>query len=104
MAPVELRLGNALETGSSLITGQLVDGPVPVAELLGRVRAMSLPPAIKSDHLDLTQMPGGVSNTTHGEAVRRGGGYAVGFKNVGDSEGCAGYPPARVRLSVVGGR
>src|SRR5258708_6431274 len=104
MDAVELRIGNALETGSSLITGQLVDGSVPLAELLSRVRAMSLPPAIKSDHLDLTQMPGGVSNTTHGEAVRRGVGYAVGFKNVGYSEGFDDYSTARVRLSVVGGR
>jgi xanthine dehydrogenase D subunit len=104
MDPIELRIRNALETGSSLITGQVVDGPVPVAELLRRVRAMPLPPAVKSDHLDLTQMPGGVSNTTHGEAVRRGVGYAVGFKNVGYSEGFDDYSTARVRLSVVGGR
>jgi CO/xanthine dehydrogenase Mo-binding subunit len=49
-------------------------------------------------------MPGGVSNTTHGEAVRRGVGYAVGFKNVGYSEGFDDYSTARVRLSVAGGR
>src|SRR5713101_4948438 len=104
MDPIELRIRNALETGSSLITGQVVDGPVPVAELLRRVRAMPLPPAVKSDHLDLTQMPGGVSNTTHGESVRRGVGYAVGFKNVGYSEGFDDYSTARVRLAVVGGR
>jgi xanthine dehydrogenase D subunit len=104
MDPIELRIRNALETGSSLITGQVVDGPVPVAELLRRVRAMPLPPAVKSDHLDLIQMPGGVSNTTHGESVRRGVGYAVGFKNVGYSEGFDDYSTARVRLSVVGGR
>jgi CO/xanthine dehydrogenase Mo-binding subunit len=104
MDPVELRIRNALETGSSLITGQVVDGPVPVAELLRRVRAFALPPPVAGDHLDLTQMPGGVSNTTHGEAVRRGVGYAVGFKNVGYSEGFDDYSTARVRLSVVGGR
>jgi CO/xanthine dehydrogenase Mo-binding subunit len=48
-------------------------------------------------------MPGGVSNTTHGEGVRRGIGYAVGFKNVGFSEGFDDYSTARVRLEVVGG-
>src|SRR5258708_12310314 len=53
---------------------------------------------------DLTQMPGGVSNTTHGEGVRRGVGYALGFKNVGYSEGFDDYSTARVRLSVVDGR
>src|SRR5216684_3850204 len=104
MDPVELRKRNALQTGSSLITGQVIDGPVPVAELLRRVKAMPQPAAVGHDHLDLTQMPGGVSNTTHGEAVRRGVGYAVGFKNVGYSEGFNDYSTARVRLSVVGGR
>ncbi|OLC64467.1 MAG: xanthine dehydrogenase subunit D [Actinobacteria bacterium 13_1_40CM_2_65_8] len=104
MDPVELRIRNAMQTGSRLITGQAVDGPVPVADLLRSVKAMPMPPARTLDHLDLTQMPGGVSNTTHGEGVRRGIGYAVGFKNVGYSEGFNDYSTARVRLSVVGGR
>ena len=43
-------------------------------------------------------MPGGVANTTHGEGVRRGIGYAVGYKNVGFSEGFDDYSTARVRL------
>jgi xanthine dehydrogenase D subunit len=102
--PVELRIRNAMQTGSRLITGQAVDGPVPVADLLRSVKAMPLPTQRTLDHLDLTQMPGGVSNTTHGEAVRRGIGYAVGFKNVGYSEGFNDYSTARVRLSVTGGR
>jgi xanthine dehydrogenase D subunit len=101
MDPVELRMRNALETGSRLVTGQAVEGPVPVAELLRRVQAMPLPQSASGD---LTGMPGGVSNTTHGEAVRRGVGYAVGFKNVGYSEGFNDYSTARVRLSVVEGR
>jgi CO/xanthine dehydrogenase Mo-binding subunit len=104
MDPVDLRIRNALQTGSTLITGQVIDGPVPVAELLRRVKAMPQPAAVAHDHLDLTQMPGGVSNTTHGEAVRRGVGYAVGFKNVGYSEGFNDYSTARVKLSVAGGR
>ena len=104
MDPVELRMRNALRTGSHLITGQAVEGPAPVAELLERVKQFPLPPNHKGDHLDLTQMPGGVSNTTHGEGVRRGVGYAVGFKNVGYSEGFNDYSTARVRLSIVDGR
>src|SRR6266567_721251 len=104
MDPVELRIRNAMKTGSTLITGQAVDGPVPVAELLRRLQAMPAPSDVPTDHLDLTQMPGGVSNTTHGEGVRRGVGFAVGFKNVGYSEGFNDYSTARVRLSVVGGR
>ena len=35
--------------------------------------------------------------------MRRGVGYAVGYKNVGYSEGFDDYSTARVRLSLVGG-
>ena len=104
MDPVELRIHNAMKTGSTLVTGQAVDGPVPVAELLRRIKVMPMPTAVSGDHLDLTQMPGGVSNTTHGEGVRRGVGYAVGFKNVGYSEGFNDYSTARVKLAVADGR
>ena len=103
MDPVELRKRNGLRTGSHLITGQEVEGPAPVAELLARVERFPLPPAHDAGHVDLTQMPGGVSNTTHGEGVRRGVGYAVGFKNIGYSEGFNDYSTARVRLSIVDG-
>src|SRR5215204_1144274 len=43
MDPVELRQRNAMATGSRLPTGQRVDGPAPVADLLGRVQTMPLP-------------------------------------------------------------
>jgi xanthine dehydrogenase D subunit len=102
MDPVELRIRNAMETGSQMITGQVVDGPVPVGELLRRVQAMPMPPT--DGHRDLTDLPGGVSNTTHGESVVRGVGYAAGFKNVGYSEGFNDYSTARVSLRVVDGR
>jgi xanthine dehydrogenase D subunit len=110
MDPVELRLRNALEPGGTMITGQVIDGPVPVAELLKRVRAFPPPQGAGESQADgrtapdLTSMPGGVANTTHGEGVRRGVGYAVGFKNIGYSEGFADMSTARVRLSVVDGR
>jgi CO/xanthine dehydrogenase Mo-binding subunit len=48
-------------------------------------------------------LPGGVANTTRGEGVARGVGYAVGYKNVGFSEGYDDYSTARVRLEVAGG-
>jgi len=105
MDPVELRIKNALQTGDEMITGQPVDGPVPVAELLRRINSMPLP--IHGEGTgggDLTEMPGGVSNTTHGEGVKRGVGYAAGFKNIGYSEGFDDYSTARVRLSVVDGK
>jgi CO/xanthine dehydrogenase Mo-binding subunit len=110
MDPVELRLRNALESGDSLITGQMIEGPAPVAELLRRVRGMPVPSPHRGEgkgegrRADLTELPGGISNTTHGESVRRGVGYALGFKNVGYSEGFNDYSTARVRLSVVDGR
>jgi OHCU decarboxylase len=73
-----------------------------VAELLERVRAMPMPPE-PADERDLRELPGGVSNTTHGEGVRRGVGYGVAFKNVGFSEGFDDFSTARVRLSVDAG-
>jgi xanthine dehydrogenase D subunit len=104
MDPIEFRIRNALDTGSRLVTGQVVEGPAPVADLLRRVRAMPARLPLGAGPIDLTELPGGVSNTTHGEAVRRGVGYAVGFKNIGYSEGFNDYSTARVRLSAVDGR
>src|SRR5437899_1671644 len=91
-----------------MITGQVIDCPAPVAELLQRVRAFPLPfrgeGQGEGGGKNLTEMHGGVSNTTHGEGVKRGVGFAVGFKNIGYSEGFEDYSTARVRLSVVEGR
>ena len=49
---------------------------------------------------DIRELPGGVGNTTDGEGVVRGVGYAVSFKNVGFSEGFDDYSTARVRLEL----
>jgi xanthine dehydrogenase D subunit len=103
MDPVDLRVRNAMREGSVMPTGQLIEGAAPVAEILRRVREAPLPPDLPEGTLDLRMMPGGVANTTHGEGVRRGVGYAVGFKNVGYSEGFDDYSTARVRLEVIGG-
>ncbi|MFP3116036.1 xanthine dehydrogenase subunit D [Streptomyces sp. Iso 434] len=107
MDPVELRQLNAMEQGSVLPTGQSVDAPAPVAELLRRVKARPLPPERQWQSAggapDVRELPGGLSNTTHGEGVVRGVGYAVGIKNVGFSEGFDDYSTARVRLQVAGG-
>ena len=48
-------------------------------------------------------VPGGIANVTRGEGVVRGVGYAVGYKNIGYSEGFDDYSTARVRMSLVGG-
>jgi xanthine dehydrogenase D subunit len=101
--PVDLRIANAMAPGTRMPTGQAIPEPAPVAELLERVRAMPLPPAPPGGGRDLRELPGGVSNTTHGEGVRRGVGYGVGYKNVGFSEGFDDYSTARVRLWIEGG-
>ncbi len=101
--PVEVRSRNALHEGSRVPTGQVVDSAAPVAELLHRVEALPLPPLLDPTEPDLRELPGGVSNTTHGEGVRRGIGYAVAFKNVGFSEGFDDFSTARVRLEIVAG-
>jgi xanthine dehydrogenase D subunit len=102
MDPVEFRCRNAMHEGATGPTGQLIDSPAPVTELLRRVQRMPLPPARGNGH-DLRALPGGVGNTTHGEGIVRGIGYAVGYKNVGYSEGFDDYSTARVTLEAPGG-
>jgi xanthine dehydrogenase D subunit len=98
--PVELRTRNAMTTGSVMPTGQLVEGPAPVARLLALVRDRpAAPPAAD----DPRERPGGVANTTRGEGVVRGVGYAIGIKNVCFSEGFDDYATARVRLELISG-
>ena len=101
--PVDLRCRNAMEEGSVAPTGQVLDSPAPVAELLRRLQAMPMPPELPADGHDLRRLPGGVANSTHGEGVRRGVGYAVAYKNIGFSEGFDDYSTARVRLEVSAG-
>ncbi|MCX5400629.1 xanthine dehydrogenase family protein molybdopterin-binding subunit [Streptomyces sp. NBC_00102] len=110
--PVEFRRINAMEQGTLLPTGQPCDSPAPVAELLRRVRSRPLPPERQwltadpvsgAGSVDVRALPGGLSNTTHGEGVVRGVGYAVGLKNVGFSEGFDDYSTARVRMEVING-
>jgi CO/xanthine dehydrogenase Mo-binding subunit len=95
--PVELRLRNALAPGDSLPTGQKITGSLPVAEVISRAAALPVPEAEELPR-DPIRLPGGAGNTTRGDGVRRGVGFAVGFKNIGYSEGFDDYTAARVRL------
>jgi CO/xanthine dehydrogenase Mo-binding subunit len=99
--PVELRLLNALKPGDVLPTGQTITGSLPIAETIRAAAALEPPPeeALPRDPL---RLPGGAGNTTHGEGVRRGIGFAVGFKNIAYSEGFDDYCAARVRLFLDG--
>lgn len=63
---------------------------------------MPLPPE-RPAAADLRSLPGGVAQTTRGEGVRRGVGYAVGIKNICFSEGFDDYSTARVRVELLGG-
>ena len=103
MDPLELRLTNAIEPGMRFPFGQEVPDPAPVKEILERVKNIPMPEEQEFSGRDLRELPGGVSNVTHGEEVRRGVGYAVGFKNVGFSAGFDDYSTARVTLSIEDG-
>ena len=103
MDPVELRIKNAIEPGDRLPFGQEMPEPAPVAEILRRVKAMPMPEEREVMGRDLRELPGGVANVTHGEGVKRGVGYSVGFKNVCYSEGFDDYSTARVSLSIEDG-
>ncbi|MDQ2983051.1 MAG: molybdopterin-dependent oxidoreductase [Actinomycetota bacterium] len=95
--PVELRLRNALAPGDSLPTGQRITGSLPVAEVIRRCAGLPVPEPEELPR-DPIRLPGGSGNTTRGEGVKRGVGFAVGFKNVGYSEGFDDYTSARVVL------
>ncbi len=97
MGPVELRLRNALAPGDSLPTGQKITGSLPVAEVIRRAAAIPVPEPEELPR-DPIRLPGGAGNTTRGDGIRRGVGFAVGFKNIGYSEGFDDYTAARVRL------
>ncbi|MBX9395659.1 xanthine dehydrogenase subunit D [Streptomyces sp. TRM72054] len=103
MDPVRLRQLNAVEEGSTMHTGQVLDYPAPVAELLARLKKLPMPPENRTVPVDVRDLPGGVSNITHGEGIVRGVGYSVIIKNVSYAEGVDDYSTARVRLEVIGG-
>jgi CO/xanthine dehydrogenase Mo-binding subunit len=99
--PVELRLLNALAPGDVLPTGQRIEGSLPVAEVIRRAAALE-PPAAEELPRDAIRLPGGAGNTTRGEGVRRGVGFAVGYKNICYSEGFDDFTAARAILHADG--
>ena len=102
MDPVELRLRNAMAPGDELPTGQKITGTLPVADVIRKAAAIPVPAAEELPR-DPIRLPGGAGNTTRGEGVRRGVGFALGFKNIGYSEGFDDYTAARVRLFADAG-
>ncbi len=99
--PIELRLLNALKPGDVLPTGQRIEGSLPVAEVIRRAAALPAPEPEPFPR-EAIRLPGGAGNTTRGEGVRRGVGFAVGFKNICYSEGFDDFTAARVVLRADG--
>jgi xanthine dehydrogenase D subunit len=101
MDPIELRLHNALDAGDRLpTTGQPIEGSFPVAEVIRSLTALPLPDDTIPD--DPLRLPGGTGRTTPASAVRRGIGFAVGFKNLAFSESFDDFAEARVTLTPRG--
>jgi CO/xanthine dehydrogenase Mo-binding subunit len=98
--PLELRLKNAVRSGSILPTGQPIAGVAPVRECLQRLQDLPLPPDEPALDRDPMLLPGGAGNVSHGEGLKRGVGVAVGYKNLGYSEGFDDSSEACVRVSV----
>ncbi len=104
MDPIELRRRNALRPGDDLVTGQVLEGAVPVIELLEACSSAPLPP---ERHWETTEpgdlaLPGGSGRAAEPLRVRRGVGVALGFKNIMFSCAFDDYSVARCRLE--GGR
>jgi xanthine dehydrogenase D subunit len=104
MDPIELRLQNILKTGSVLPTGQVIRGSAPVREVIERCAAVPMPHEERRDgrgRRDPITLPGSVAgNVSRGEGLKRGVGFAVGYKNVAYSEGFDDSAEARVTLSA----
>jgi xanthine dehydrogenase D subunit len=107
---VELRLRNALGTGSVLPTGQVIRGSAPGREVIERCAAIPMPAELTHEASaadvgwDPVELPGGAGNVGRGEAIRRGVGFAFGYKNLAYSEGFDDASEARVTLSLGAGR
>ena len=100
MDRVEIRLLNAVSEGSVLPTGQVLVGAAPAREVIEQCAAIPLPDEDPVFGRQVISYPGGTGNVTRGEGVRRGVGFAVGYKNVGFSEGFDDAAAARVTLST----
>ncbi|OAA26216.1 xanthine dehydrogenase, molybdenum binding subunit apoprotein [Frankia sp. EI5c] len=102
MDRVALRVRNALRPGDVLPTGQILDPPLPAREAIEVVAARPLPPALTADSPD-TARPGGQAVAADLGRVRRGVGFALGYKNLLFSEGMDDSSTARVRLALGSG-
>jgi len=98
--PVDIRLANAMRTGDTLITGQVMDSVAPVADCIRETVVLPFPDEPVGGHDgNVMRLPGGAGRTADREHVVRGIGYGVSMKNLMYSEGFDDYSTARCRLS-----
>ncbi len=84
--PLAIRRMNVIRTGDRCITGQVLDGTAPVEEILDMLAAAPLPLDTR-DTDEMMARPGGAGRTADTHHVKRGVGYALGWKNLMFSEG-----------------
>lgn len=99
--PLEFRRINALGHGDPMNTsGQLIEGPLPTAEVIDALAAMPLVEPL--DSTDPRHLPGGTGLTTEPGQVRRGVGYGVTIKNLAFSEAFDDFSDVRIVVSPIG--
>jgi xanthine dehydrogenase D subunit len=97
LSPVDIRLKNAMQTGDTLITGQVIESVAPVARCIRETAALPMPEPLP-DEPDPLLIPGGSGLTARRSNIRRGVGWGVSLKNLMYSEGFDDYATARCRL------
>ena len=95
--PVEVRLRNAMKTGDTLITGQVVESVAPVERCIRETAALPMPPLMAEAPHEL-ELPGGSGLTADRRHIVRGVGWGVSIKNIMYSEGFDDYATARCIL------
>lgn len=95
--PIELRMRNALRPGDALPTGQRISGALPVREVIEATAALPMPPTHEGA-VDPMLLPGGAGRSADAERIRRGVGFAVGFKNLMYAEGFDDFSTATCRI------
>jgi CO/xanthine dehydrogenase Mo-binding subunit len=88
-------------TGDTLLTGQVVEGALPTAEVIRATAALPLPaPDPPAGDADPMVRPGGAGRTAAAGDVVRATGFAVGFKNLMYAEGYDDDSHAACRLEA----
>ncbi len=96
--PIELRLLNAMQTGDSCITGQIVTGALPVEEVIRSCAEAPMPVLAEPVDSPMMALPGGAGRTADAAGVKRGVGFALGWKNLMFSEGFDDFSTASCHL------